>query len=66
VRGRSALVGVAASLALLCCAPVASADWSGDGRGDVLAVDGNGALLLYRGTGDGRFVPVSAQQIGTG
>ena len=29
-------------LALLCCAPAASADWSGDGKGDVLAVDGNG------------------------
>ena len=55
MRGRSALVGVAASLALLCCAPAASADWSGDGKGDVLAVDGNGALLMYRGNGSGGF-----------
>jgi hypothetical protein len=56
VRGRTARIVVAAALALLCCAPAASADWSGDGKGDVLAIDGDGALLMYRGNGAGRFV----------
>jgi len=65
VRGRRALVGFAASLALLCCASVASADWSGDAKGDVLAVDGNGALLMYRGNGAGRFT-APYPQIGSG
>ena len=65
MRGRCALVGVAASLALLCGAPVASADWSGDSKGDVLAIDGNGALLMYRGNGTGRFT-APYPQIGSG
>ena len=65
MRGRRALVGFAASLALLCCASVASADWSGDAKGDVLAVDGNGALLMYRGNGAGRFT-APYPQIGSG
>ena len=52
-------------LALLCCAPAASADWSGDGKGDVLAVNGNGALMMYRGNGAGRFVS-PYPQIGSG
>ncbi len=52
-------------LALLCCAPAASADWSGDGKGDVLAVKGNGALMMYRGNGAGRFVS-PYPQIGSG
>jgi hypothetical protein len=65
VRGRTALAGVIAALALLGRAPAASADWSGDARGDVLAVDGNGALLMYRGNGAGRFV-APYPQIGSG
>src|SRR4051795_11240110 len=65
VRGRTAGSVVAAVLALLCWAPAASADWSGDGKGDVLAVDGNGALLMYRGDGAGRFV-APYPQIGSG
>ena len=44
---------------------MASADWSGDARGDVLAVDGNGALLMYRGNGAGRFA-APYPQIGSG
>jgi serine protease len=30
-------------------------DYSSDGRTDVLSVDGNGALWLYRGNGLGGF-----------
>ena len=63
MRGRTAFV--VALLALLCCAPAASADWSGDAKGDVLAIDGNGALLMYRGTGSGGFV-APYPQIGSG
>ena len=65
MRGRSGLVGVAAALALLCAATPAAADWNGDAKGDVLAVDGNGALLMYRGTGAGGFV-APYPQIGSG
>ena len=65
MRGSHGLVGVAAALALLCCAPAASADWSGDAKGDVLAIDGNGALLMYRGNGTGGFV-APYPQIGSG
>jgi hypothetical protein len=65
VRGRTARGLVVAALALLCCAPAARADWSGDGKGDVLAVDGNGALLMYRGNGAGGFVS-PYPQIGSG
>ena len=39
-------------------------DWSGDGRNDVLAVTGNGAMMLYRGTTSGRLA--AGQQIGQG
>ena len=35
----------------------ARADWSGDTKADVLAVDPDGRLLMYRGTGAGAFVP---------
>ena len=56
VRGRTTRSVVAAVLALLCCAPAAGADWSGDGKGDVLAVNANGGLIMYRGNGAGRFV----------
>ena len=40
-------------------------DWSGDGKPDVLAVKGDGALLLYRGLGNGHFAGGN-QQIGSG
>jgi hypothetical protein len=65
VRGRTTRSVVAAVLALLCCAPAAGADWSGDGKGDVLAVNGNGGLILYRGNGAGRFLS-PYPQIGSG
>ena len=67
--GRRGLVGIAAALALLCAAVAgaapASADWSGDGKGDVLAIDPNGGLLMYRGNGTGGFV-APYPQIGSG
>jgi hypothetical protein len=60
-----ALVCAAAAL-LLCAAPPASADWSGDAKGDVLAIDPNtSALLLYRGNGAGGFAG-AGEQIGSG
>ena len=65
MRGRAAVVGAVAALGLLACAPAAPADWSGDHRGDVLAVDPNGALLMYRGNGSGGFV-APYPQIGAG
>ena len=65
VRGRTTRSVVAAVLALLCCAPAASADWSGDGKGDVLAVDAHGGLIMYRGNGAGRFLS-PYPQIGSG
>jgi hypothetical protein len=55
---------VAACLAV--GAAPARADWSGDARADVLAVDSGGRLLMYRGTGAGAFVPGGGQPIGTG
>ena len=65
VRGRTTRTVVAAVLALLCCAPAAGADWSGDGKGDVLAVNANGGLIMYRGNGAGRFLS-PYPQIGSG
>ena len=47
-------------------APTASADWSGDAKGDLLAIGSDGALLLYRGDGAGRVVQVPGQPIGSG
>ena len=49
MRRRAGLLALLLLLALG-AAPAARADWSGDGNGDVLAVDGDGRLLLYRGT----------------
>jgi len=60
------LLGVAAGLALVCGAPAASAEWSGDAKADVLAIDSTGALLIYRRTGSGGFVPNAGRQIGSG
>lgn len=66
MRGRTARTVVAATLALLACAPAARADWSGDAKADVLAIDPNsGALLLYKGTGGGAFAGGN-QTIGSG
>jgi hypothetical protein len=57
---------LAAFAALLLLAPAALArEWSGDGKPDVLAVAGDGGLLLYRGVGNGHFVGGN-QKIGTG
>ena len=41
-------------------------DWDGDGKRDILARDGDGRLLMYRGNGAGGFVTGRAEQIGTG
>jgi hypothetical protein len=61
---RRALIAALASLALL-PAPAFASDWTGDGKGDVLAVHPDGRLLLYRGNGAGGFAS-GAQQIGSG
>lgn len=45
---------------------LAPGDWSGDGRPDLLARQSDGALLMYRGDGDGGFVTGRAEQIGSG
>ncbi len=45
--------------------PAAQADWSGDGKGDVLAVAQDGRLILYRGDGTGGFAG-AGQPIGAG
>ena len=41
-------------------------DWDGDGKRDILARDGDGRLLMYRGNGAGGFATGRAEQIGTG
>ncbi len=41
-------------------------DWDGDGKRDILARDGDGRLLMYRGNAAGGFVTGRAEQIGTG
>lgn len=50
----------------LLLAPAARADWSGDGKGDVLAVGPDGRLLQYRGTGTGGFATATGEPIGAG
>ena len=45
---------------------VAPGDWSGDGKPDLLAVRSDGALLMYRGDGDGGFVTGRDEPIGSG
>jgi FG-GAP-like repeat/Tachylectin len=59
-------VVLAAALLLCVGAAPARADWSGDNKADVLAVDSAGKLLMYRGTGAGRFVAGGGRPIGTG
>ena len=61
-----ALALAAAALCLWVGAASARADWSGDTKADVLAVDPDGRLLMYRGTGAGAFVPGGGLPIGTG
>ena len=41
-------------------------DFSGDGKPDVLAVNGDGALLLYRGNGAGAWLTGTAEPVGSG
>jgi hypothetical protein len=64
VRALAALL--AAALCLSAGAAMARADWSGDQRADVLAVDAAGKLLMYRGTGAGALAPGGGLAIGTG
>jgi FG-GAP-like repeat/Tachylectin len=45
---------------------VAPGDFSGDGKPDLLARDSAGALLLYRGDGDGGWLTGTAEKIGSG
>ncbi|MEO8689098.1 MAG: VCBS repeat-containing protein [Solirubrobacteraceae bacterium] len=63
---RSLLGLILAAACLYAGAAPARADWNGDAKSDVLAVDSSGRLLLYRGTGAGAFVPGGGQPIGTG
>jgi hypothetical protein len=63
---RALAVAIVAALYVCLGAVTARADWSGDQKADVLAVDSAGKLLLYRGTGTGAFVPGAGQAIGTG
>jgi FG-GAP-like repeat/Tachylectin len=61
------LLGLVLAAACLCAgAAPARADWSGDGKADVLAIDSAGKLLLYGGTGAGTFARGGGQAIGTG
>ena len=43
-----------------------SGDFSGDGRADLLARQSDGALLMYRGDGEGGFVTGTGERIGSG
>ena len=47
-------------------AVLAPGDFSGDGRPDLLARTAAGALLMYRGDGDGGFLTGSGEPIGSG
>ncbi|HYI20959.1 MAG TPA: VCBS repeat-containing protein [Solirubrobacteraceae bacterium] len=67
-RGSKTMVACLAVLIVAVTAgvPTASADWSGDATGDLLAVGSDGALLLYRGDGAGGVVQDPGRQIGSG
>src|SRR4051812_41340762 len=41
-------------------------DFSGDGRPDLLAIDANARMLMYRGNGAGGWVTGSGEPVGTG
>jgi VCBS repeat protein len=53
-------------LALFAFAAPAGADWTGDGAGDVLAVDASGSLRVYRGSGTGLFTDAGQRIDGAG
>ena len=66
---RSAMVAACATAVLAAFASTASAaapDWTGDGAGDVVAVDSNGSLRVYRGSGTGLFTDAGPQIDGPG
>ena len=66
-RSKTIVAGLAGLVAALAVgASAASADWSGDTKADVLAIDSGGALLQYRGTGAGGFMPNAGEAIGSG
>ncbi len=44
----------------------AAVDWSGDGKTDVLAVDGSGNLVMYRGNGVGGWMTGNGEVVGSG
>ena len=44
----------------------AGGDFSGDGRPDIIARDGDGLLFMYRGNGRGGFITGQREQIGSG
>jgi hypothetical protein len=45
---------------------LAPGDFDGDGSPDLLAVDAQGRMLMYRGNGDGGWITGSGEQIGAG
>ena len=45
---------------------LAPTDWSGDGKPDIIARDGDGKLFVYRGNGTGGFITGQREQIGSG
>ena len=47
-------------------AVLAPGDFSGDGKPDLLARTSAGALLMYRGDGDGGFLTGAGEQVGSG
>ena len=66
---RSAMVAACATAVLAVVASTASAaapDWTGDGAGDVVAVDSDGSLRVYRGSGTGLFTDAGPQIDGPG
>lgn len=69
LRVRSATVSACATAVLVAfasTAPAAGPDWSGDGAGDVVAVDSDGSLRVYRGSGTGLFTDGGPQIDGPG
>jgi hypothetical protein len=63
ITGRRELIGAGWQVFT---ALFAGGDFSGDGRRDILARDGDGKLFLYRGNGRGGFITGQREQIGTG
>jgi hypothetical protein len=51
-------------VAVFAFAPPASADWNGDANGDVLAVNGGGQLMMWRGDGIGWWITGQQELIG--